>query len=232
MLSRSLWYRQSTKRSDKTIKSRIVVPANTKIRYGVYRIHVLLRREGWEDNKECVHRIYREEGLNLRSKRPRRSKVAAHRMERPNQVILHQCWSIDFVAYLLFNSRKFSVLTLVDNFSRQCLATRLGQSIKDIDVVRIMDDVKQYHGFTPERIKVDKRPEFISKDLDRWEYEKNVSLDFSTPEKPNDNPYIEPLHSSFRNECLNINCSKSLEDSEEKVDAGDTNTNTIDRTVL
>lgn len=68
MLSRSLWYRQSTKRSDKAIRSRIVEIANTRIRYGVNRIHVLLRREGWKDNKKRVHRIYKEEGLNLRSK--------------------------------------------------------------------------------------------------------------------------------------------------------------------
>jgi putative transposase len=93
--SRSLWYRQSTKRSDKAIRSRILEIANTRIRYGVNRIHVLLCREGLKDNKNRVHRIYKEEELNLRSKKPRRSKVAAHRMERPNQVNLHQCWGMD-----------------------------------------------------------------------------------------------------------------------------------------
>lgn len=219
MLSRSLWYRQSTKRSDKAIRSRIVEIANTRIRYGVNRIHVLLRREDWKDNKKRVRRIYKEEGVNIRSKRPRRSKVAAHWMERPKRVNLHQCWSMDFVADQLFNSRKFWVLTLVDNFSRQFLATRVGQSIKGIDVVRIMDDVKQYHGITPEHIQVDNGSEFISKDLDRWAYENNVTLDFSRPGKPTDNPYIESFNGSFRDECLNINWFMSLEDAEEKVDA-------------
>lgn len=89
MLNRAAWYYKTTKRSDKAVRSRIVEIANTRIRYGVNRIHVLLRREGWKDNKKRVHRIYKEEGLNLRSKRPRRSKVAAHRMERPKQVNLH-----------------------------------------------------------------------------------------------------------------------------------------------
>jgi putative transposase len=88
-------------------------------------------------------------------------------MERPKQVNLHQCWLMDFVADQLFNGQKFRVLTLVDNFSCKCLATRVGQSIKGIDVVRIMEDVKQYHGITPERIQVDNGYEFISKDLDR-----------------------------------------------------------------
>jgi putative transposase len=119
----------------------------------------------------------------------------------------------------LFNGRKFRVLTLVDNFSRQCLATRVGQSIKGIAVVRIMDDVKQYHGITPERIQVDNGSEFISKDLDRWAYENNVTLDFSRAGKPKDNTYIESFNGSFRDECLNINWFISLEDAEKKVDA-------------
>ncbi len=218
MLNRAAWYYKSTKRSDKAVRSRIVEIANTRIRYGVNRIHVLLRREGWKDNKKRVHRIYKEEGLNLRSKRPRRSKVAAHRMERPKQVNLHQCWSMDFVADQLFNGRKFRVLTLVDNFSRQCLATRVGQSIKGIDVVRIMNDVKQYHGITPERIQVDNGSEFISKDFDKWAYENNVILDFSRPGKPTDNPYIESFNGSFRDECLNVNWFMSLEDAEDKIE--------------
>ena len=72
---------------------------------------------------------------------------------------------MDFVADQLFNGKKFRVLTLVDNFSRQSLATRVGQSIKGIDVVRIMNDVKQYLNLTPERIQVDNGSEFISKDF-------------------------------------------------------------------
>lgn len=82
-----------------------------------------------------------------------------------------------------------------------------------------MDDVKQNHGITPERIQVDNGSEFISKDLDRWAYENNVTLDFSRPGKPTDNPYIESFNGSFRDECLNTNWFMSLEDAEEKVDA-------------
>jgi putative transposase len=144
MLTRSVWCYKSVRRSDKAVRRRIVEIANTRIRHGVNRIYVLLRGEGWKDNKKRIHRIYKEEGgLNLRSKRPRRSKVAAHRMERPVLALPHQCWSMDFVADQLFNGRKFRVLTLVDNFSRQCLASSVGQSIKGMDVVRIMNDVKK-----------------------------------------------------------------------------------------
>jgi putative transposase len=83
------------------------------------------------DNKKRVHRIYKEEGLNLRSKRPRRNKAAAHSLERPGLDRMYQCCSMDFVADQLFDGRKFWALTLVDNFSRQCMA-RLGTNFANI----------------------------------------------------------------------------------------------------
>jgi len=123
------------------------------------------------------------------------------------------------VADQLFDGRKFRVLTLVDNFSRMCLTTRVDQSIKGIDVAHIMDDVKQYYGIVPKRIQVDSGSEFISKDFDRWVYENIVLLDFSRPEKPTDNPFIESFNGSFRNECLNVNWFLSLDDASEKINA-------------
>lgn len=124
---------------------------------------------------------------------------------------------MDFVADQLFDGRRFRVLTLVDNFSRMCLATRVGQSIKGIDVVRIMDDVKLYYRVVPKRIQVDNGSEFISKEFDRWAYENNVILDFSRPGKPTDNPFIELFNGSFRDECLNVNWFLSLDDASEKI---------------
>ena len=93
-------------------------------------------------------------------------------MERPKQVNLHQCWSMDFVADQLFNCRKFRGLTLDDNFSRQCLASHVGESLSGIVVVIIMEDVKLSNGINSERIQVDNGSEFISKDLYSWAYEK------------------------------------------------------------
>ena len=81
-----------------------------------------------------------------------------------------------------------------------------------------MEDVKQYFRITPERIQVDNGSEFISKDFDRWAYENNVTLDYSRPGKPTDNPFIESFNGSFRDECLNVNWFMSLEDAEEKIE--------------
>ena len=214
-----MWYYKVHKREDRPVRARIKEIAATRVRYGYNRIHALLRREGWKDNKKRIHRIYKEEGLNLRSKSPRRNKAAAHRLERPGLERVYQCCSMDFVADQLFDGREFRVLTLVDNFSRQCIAARVGQSIKGSDVVRIMEEIKSIQRILPERIQVDNGSEFISKELDRWAYENNVTLDFSRPGKPTDNPFIESFNGSFRDECLNVNWFLSLDDAVQKITA-------------
>ena len=218
-LHRSAMYYIKCKRDDEAIRKRITEIAQTRIRYGFQRIHTLLRREGWKDNLKRVYRIYKEEGLNLRTKRPRRNKSAAHRLDRPELQGPFQVWSMDFVADQLFDGRKFRALTIVDNFSRYCYAIRIGQSIKGIDVVRIMEELKKKNKITPRRIQVDNGSEFISKDFDRWAYENHVTLDYSRPGKPTDNPFIESFNGSFRDECLNTNWFLSLEDAFEKINA-------------
>ena len=181
LLARSLVYYQAHGRDDRAVRQRIKEIAATRVRYGMARIHVLLRREGWQDNHKRVRRIYREEGLNLRSKRPRRSKAAQHRMETVQLTAPNECWSMDFVMDALFDGRRFRALTLVDNFSRECLEIEVGQSLKGEDVVAVMERIKLLREVLPQRIKVDNGSEFISKALDKWAYENNVALDFSRP---------------------------------------------------
>ena len=120
-IGRSTYYYRSV-RDDRAIRQRIHEIAETRVRYGYKRIHVLLRREGWHVNHKKVYRIYCESGLNLRSKRPRRRVSAACRETRPVVYNIDQTWSMDFVADSLFNGRRIRALTIVDNFSRECLA--------------------------------------------------------------------------------------------------------------
>lgn len=219
LLSRSVFQYIDHKRDDRAVRQRIREIAETRVRYGFERIQILLRREGWRDNHKRTYRIYREEGLNLRSKRPRRSKMAAHRQERPQLTAPHQCWSMDFVSDQLFDGRRFRALTLVDNYSRECLEIEVGQSLKGFDVVDVMERIKQLRGVVPKRIQVDNGSEFISKVLDKWAYENEVTLDFSRPGKPTDNAFIESFNGSFRDECLNVNWFLSLDDAKEKIEA-------------
>jgi len=192
--------------------------SSVRIRYGFWRIYILLRREGFKDNHKRMYRIYKEEGLNLRTKRPRRNKSSAHRMERPQLSTINQCWSMDFVADQLFDGRKFRALTIVDNYSRKCMAIHPQQSIKGNDVVTILMQIEKQQGVKPKRIQVDNGSEFISKALDKWAYDNQVILDFSRPGKPTDNPFIESFNGSFRDECLNTNWFLSLSDARKKIE--------------
>jgi len=136
-IGRSTYYYRSV-RDDRALRRHIREVAETRVRYGYKRIHVLLRREGWRVNHKKVYRIYCEEGLNLRRKRPRRRVSAASREERPIVSNIDQTWSMDFVSDSLFNGQMIRALTIVDNFSRECIAIHVDQSIKADDVVGVM----------------------------------------------------------------------------------------------
>lgn len=198
---------------------RLIELSNIRVRYGVQRLHILLRREGWKDNHKRIYRIYCEEGLNLRRKRNKRIKSARSRV--PTNGIassLHECWSMDFMSDALFDGKKFRVLTLVDNYSRKSLVLHTGISIKGEDVAEILKKVTFKQQAYPKRIKIDNGPEFISKALDRWAYERKIELEFSRPGKPTDNAFIESFNGSLRDECLNVNWFLSLEDAQQKLE--------------
>lgn len=211
------YFYQPRPRDDRAERQRILEIAATRIRYGAERIHVLLRREGWQINHKKTYRIYCEEGLNLRTKRPRRRVAAAHRELRPVVSSLNECWSMDFVADQLFNGRRIRALTVVDNYSRESLAITVDYALKAADVVATMQHIQALRG-TPERIRVDNGSEFVSQALDLWAYEHGVTLDFSRPGKPTDNAFIESFNGSLRDECLNVHWFLSLDDAREKIE--------------
>jgi putative transposase len=196
---------------------RIQEIADVRIRYGMWRIYVLLRREGWRVNHKRVYRLYNALGLNLRRKRPRRRKAAAHRLERLAVQSPNACWSMDFVADALFDGRRFRALTVVDNFTKECLAIEVAAQLRSEDVVRVMERLRLQRG-VPSRIQTDNGSEFASLAMDRWAYEQQVTLDFSRPGKPTDNPFVESFNGSFRDECLNTHWFLSLEDAQLKIE--------------
>ncbi len=118
----------------------------------------------------------------------------------------------------LLNGRRFRALTVVDNFSRECLAIHAGKSLKGDDVVGVMEGLRLLNGRDPHRTQTDNGSEFISKALDKWAYANGVKMDFSRLGKLTDNPFIESFNGSLRDECLNIHWFLSLEDAQEKLD--------------
>ncbi|MGA0129564.1 MAG: IS3 family transposase [Burkholderiales bacterium] len=217
--SRAGWYKKPQgKPLDEPLKARMREIASTRVRFGFWRIYVLMRREGWKVNHKRIYRLYKAEGLNLRTKRPRRRKAAANRMDRIELTAPNQSWSMDFVSDALFDGKKFRALTVVDNFTRECLAIEVGQSLTGDDVVRVLSKVREERGTHPIRTQADNGPEFISLALDKWAYENGVTMDFSRPGKPTDNAFIESFNGSFRDECLNTNWFMSLEDARKKIE--------------
>ena len=192
--------------------------ASTRVRFGFWRIYLLLRREGWKVNHKRIYRLYKAEGLNLMTKRPRRRKAAANRMDRIVLTRPNQSWSMDFVSDALFDGRKFRALTVVDNHTRECLAIEVAQSLTGDDVVRVLTNIAKKRHQYPLRTQADNGPEFVSLALDKWAYENGVTLDFSRPGKPTDNPFIESFNGSLRDECLNTNWFMSLEDAKKKIE--------------
>ena len=169
-------------------------------------------------NHKRIYRLYCEDQLRLRRKPPRRRVACRKRDNRPTATRKNECWSMDFVADQLFDGRKIRVLTLVDNHTRESLALHVGQRVRGLDVAKVLERVVDVHG-RPSSIRVDNGPEFISKDLDRWAYWNQVTLDFSRPGKPTDNAFIESFNARFRMECLNEHWFLTLDDAVAKIES-------------
>jgi len=217
-MSASTYLYKPVKNDDQALTMRIKDITATRVHYGYRRVHVLLRREGYLDNVKRVYRLYRQEGLSLRLKRPRRNKAAKLRQPKALAHAINEIWSMDFVADALFDGRKLRMLTVVDLYTRECLAIEVGQSLKGEDVVGVLNMIERQRGL-PRTIKTDNGSEFIGKAMDRWAYERAVELDFSRPGKPTDNAGVESFNGRLRQECLNANWFLSLQDAKMKIEA-------------
>jgi len=175
--------------------------ARARVRYGYRKIRVLLNREGWKVGKYLVERLYREEGLSLRQRVKRRRRAAEHRRERFHPTAPNQVWSMDFVADQLADGRRFRSLTVMDIYTRECLAIEAAQSLKGEDVVRMMNQIKMHRG-VPQMLFCDNGAEFTSQAMDLWAYQNGVRMAFSRPGKPTDNAFVESFNGTFRAECL------------------------------
>jgi putative transposase len=200
------------------LRQRMRELAQTRVRFGHRRLRVLLLREGWEVGTERFYRVYREEGLALRRKRPWRHATAVHREQRRPAVARNDIWSMDFVADQLADGRRFRTLTVLDLYTRQCLDLAVGRRLTGQDVAATLERLRFDRGL-PQRIYCDNGSEFVSSAMDQWAYTNGVILDFSRRGKPTDNAAIESFNGRFREECLNVHWFGSLEDATTKIEA-------------
>jgi putative transposase len=200
-ISRSLYGYRSRKAPCSELRERICTLAGEKRRYGYRRIHILLRREGWQVNRKRTYRLYREAGLAVRRRKRKRIGLF-ERKPLPKPSTVNRSWSMDFVADGLIDGRKLRVLAIVDDYSRECLVLEVDTSINGRRVAAVLDRLADLRGL-PLSITVDHGPEFEGQVLDAWAYEHGVLLNFIRPGKPVENAYIESFNGRFRDECLN-----------------------------
>jgi len=215
-VERSTYHYRSRRAGQAQLTERIKEIAATRVRYGYRRIHVLLRRDGWRVNAKRVYRLYREMGLQLRHKTPKRRVKAKLREDRQLATRSNETWAMDFVHDQLATGTKLRVLTIVDTFTRFSPAIEPRFKFCGADVVEVLERVGREVGF-PTAIRVDQGSEFVSRDLDLWAYQR--TLDFSRPGKPTDNAFIESFNGKFRTECLNAHWFMSLDDAQRKCEA-------------
>lgn len=216
-IERSLYTYKQKRGEQAALSLRIKEICETRVRYGYRRVHVLLRREGWEINMKRTRRLYNELGLQLRNKTPKRRVKAKLRQDRQEITHSNQVWAMDFVHDQLATGKKLRILTIVDTHSRYSPATDPRFSYHGEDVVQTLERVCRQIGY-PKTIRVDNGSEFISKDLDLWAYMNAVILDFSRPGKPTDNAYIESFNGKFRADCLNQHWFMTLDAARQKME--------------
>jgi len=209
-LARSAAYRLPCESVEsRRLRKEIVALSQQHSRYGYRRITALLRREGWIVNPKRVQRVRRQEGFKV-SKRQRKmrrlgqSTAVRQRATRPNQV-----WSWDFVEDQTERGSKLRMLTLLDEYTRQCLAVHVAWSIRAIDVITVVEAAMERYG-KPAHIRSDNGPEFIAHAIGDWLQENKIETIYIRPGSPWENGHIESFHDKFRDECLNREIFGSL----------------------
>jgi putative transposase len=205
----SFGYKPVARPDEEVIRKRLRELAQMRRRFGCPRLHVMLRREGFNINHKRTERIYRQEGLMLRIRR-RKKMSSILRTETPKPSYPNHIWSMDFIRDSLSDGRAIKVLSVVDEYTRKCFRIEVDTSINGVRVVRALTEIAQIQSL-PEIIIIDNGPEFIGKALDAWAYQRGVKLTFIHPGKPVENAYIESFNGRFRDECLNENWFMSLE---------------------
>jgi putative transposase len=193
----------------------IIALAGRYGRYGYRRVTALLNQSGWPVGKDRVQRIWRREGLKVPQKQRPRERLWLNdgscvrlRPERPNHV-----WSYDFVAALTHDGRTLKILTLLDEYTRECLALRVERRLGSEAVIETLAAVMTTHGI-PAHLRSDNGPEFIAQQLRRWLHGVGAAPLYIEPGSPWENGYCESFNGKLRDECLNGEIFYSLREAQ------------------
>lgn len=200
-LHRSVFQYQKRDGGDEPLRKRLRELANERRRFGYRRLGILLAREGWSVNHKKLFRLYREEGLAVRRRRGRKRALGTRRpILVPDRA--NQRWSLDFMSDALSDGRRFRVLCIVDDFSREALATVADISLSGLRLTRELDELIRRRG-RPDMIVSDNGTEMTSHAVLRWCQETGVGWHYIAPGKPMQNAFVESFNGRLRDECLN-----------------------------
>ena len=202
-------YRYASARGDDAaLRQRLRDLAGLRRRFGYRRLLILLRREGQEINHKRLFRLYREERLSVR-RRGGRKRALGTRAPMTLPQAPDQRWSLDFVSDVLADGRRFRVLVIVDDFTRECLALVADTSLSSHRVARELDAIIQRRG-KPLMVVSDNGTELTSHAVLRWQQDTGVEWHYIAPGKPVQNAFVESLNGRFRDECLNEHLFRGL----------------------
>ena len=207
-------YRYCSRRSDELLREKLLRLAREKPRYGYRRLQVLVEREGERVNHKRLLRVYREAGLCL--KRKKRRHCVRVGSPRPQLLGPNQEWALDFAHDVLAAGRTIRVLSVVDVFTRECMALEVDTGFASRRVTRVLEKIIALGGH-PQAIRCDNGPEFTSRHFLSWALEWKVELRHIQPGKPTQNAHVESFHGRLREECLRVSWFRNLFDARRKV---------------
>jgi putative transposase len=208
--------RYRARRSDEDLRTRLVELARQKPRFGYRRLQVLLERGGVRVNHKRVHRVYREAGLAIRRKKGKHCQREGKPLVERSAA--NQEWGLDFVHDAVECGRAIRVLSVVDAYTRECLALEVDTSFASRRVTRVLEGIIGERG-VPRAIRCDNGPEFTSRHFLAWCLERGIELVHIQPGKPTQNAYVESFNGRLREECLNVRWFQNLFDAKWKIAA-------------
>ena len=207
-------FRYRSWRCDTELRRKLVELAREKPRFGYRRLHILLQRGGERVNHKRIWRVYREAGLSV--KRKRRKRLGRVGTAAVAATKANERWSLDFVSDGLASGRAIRVLSVVDTYTRECLALDVDTSFPSPRVTRVLDSVSATRGL-PERIRCDNGPELTSRHFLAWCVGRRIALEHIQPGRPMQNGHVESFNGKLRDECLNVSWFRNLFDARRQI---------------
>ena len=212
-LNRSTMNYKPRPSGDDLLEARMKVLSTKHRRFGLPRLHFLLKREGLVVSKHRTERIYNKLGLQIKNRR-RIKQMAVTRVPHNKATTPNEIWSFDFVSDRFESNRRLKVLTIVDDCTKRTPGLHAAYSITSSDMITFFETLPSL----PKKLRCDNGPEMSSREFMDWAYKNNIAIEYIQPGKPIQNAFIESFNSRFRDECLNEELFHDLEDAKKKIE--------------